>query len=54
MGTLHNVAKFHTNQSITSPLKMHFVNIKYIKIRRHFDQFCGSSELSTKMELLGF
>ena len=38
MITLHNVSKFQTNRSIRSLLKIQFVNIKYIKLKRYFDQ----------------
>ena len=36
MAILYNVAKYHTNQSISNLLKMQLVNIKDIKIRRYF------------------
>ena len=37
MLTLHNVSQSHTNGSIRSLLKIHFVNIKLIKIRKLLD-----------------
>ena len=46
MSMLHNVAKSHTNQSIRNLLKVHFVNIKHIKIRWYFDQCFVSPEYS--------
>ena len=39
MGTLHNVSTSHTNRSNRSPLKIQFINVKHIKIRRDFDQY---------------
>ena len=38
MSTLHNVSKHHTHQNIRNLLKLQFINIKHIKIRRYFDQ----------------
>ena len=47
MITLYSVSKLDTNRSIRSPLKMQFINIKHIKIRRYLFQFLGSPGHST-------
>ena len=44
MVTLHNMSKL----SIKKLIKMQFVNIKHIKIRRHFNQCFVSAEHSRK------
>ena len=48
MITLHNGPKFHTYRNIKSLLKLHVINIKYIKMRRFFVQVFGSPEYLTK------
>ena len=55
MAMLLDVYKSHTHPSIRSMLKMQFVNIKHIKIRRCMCRsvFCLCC-ISKKMKLLGF
>ena len=48
MITLHNVSNFYTNRSSRSVLKMKFVNIKYINMRRYLDPFLGYTEYLKK------
>ena len=48
MITLHNVSKCSTDRSIRSLLKMQFVNIKHIIIRRNLVQYFVFHEHSRK------
>ena len=50
MFTLHNMSTSHTNGSVRSLLKMHFVDIKHIKIRWYLDQYF----IFIKIKLSGF
>ena len=48
MLTPHTMSKSHINRIVRNLLKMQFVKIKHIKLRRHFDQYFVSLEHSRK------